>query len=80
MVNQNKILSFKIKRQAKNVFPNDVERTVVNFTNWLVFEWTNLTNPWANNMVKYDNNNSKNKNSDDKISSYDDYKNKQKQW
>ena len=28
MVNQNKILSFKIKRQAKNVFLRDVERTV----------------------------------------------------
>ena len=29
MVNQNKIFSFKIKHQAKNVFPRDVERTVV---------------------------------------------------
>ena len=29
MVNQNKIFSFKIKRQAKNVFQRDVERTVV---------------------------------------------------
>ena len=29
MVIQNKIFSFKIKRQAKNVFPSDVERTVV---------------------------------------------------
>ena len=28
MVNQNKIFSFTIKRQAKNVFPRDVERTV----------------------------------------------------
>ena len=28
MVNQNKIFSFEIKRQAKNVFPRDVERTV----------------------------------------------------
>ena len=28
MVYQNKIFSFKIKRQAKNVFLNDVERTV----------------------------------------------------
>ena len=28
MVNQNKIFSFKIKRQAKNIFPRDVERTV----------------------------------------------------
>ena len=28
MVIQNKILSFKIKRQAKNVFLSDVERTV----------------------------------------------------
>ena len=28
MVNQNKIFSFKIKRQAKNVLPRDVERTV----------------------------------------------------
>ena len=28
MVNQNKIFSFKIKRQAKNFFPRDVERTV----------------------------------------------------
>ena len=27
-VNQNKIFLFKIKRQAKNVFPRDVERTV----------------------------------------------------
>ena len=34
MVNQNKLFSFKIKRQAKKkkniVFPNDVERTVAN--------------------------------------------------
>ena len=29
MVNQNKIFSFKIKRQAKNIFPRDVERTVI---------------------------------------------------
>ena len=28
MINQNKIFSFKIKRQAKKNFPNDVERTV----------------------------------------------------
>ena len=28
MDNQNKIFSFKIKRQTKNVFPRDVERTV----------------------------------------------------
>ena len=28
MVGQNKRFSFKIKRQAKNVFPRDVERTV----------------------------------------------------
>ena len=28
MVSQNKVLSLKIKRQAKNVFPSDVERTV----------------------------------------------------
>ena len=28
MVSQNKRFSFKIKRQAKNVFPRDVERTV----------------------------------------------------
>ena len=28
MVNQNKIFSFEIKRQAKNVFPKDVERTI----------------------------------------------------
>ena len=27
MVNQNKIFSFKIKCQAKNIFPSDVERT-----------------------------------------------------
>ena len=32
MVNQNKIYSFKIKRQAKNAFPRDVERTVVLFS------------------------------------------------
>ena len=31
MVNQDKIFSFIIKRQAKNVFPNDVERTVIIF-------------------------------------------------
>ena len=31
MVNQNKIFSLKIKRQAKNVFPSDVERTVASF-------------------------------------------------
>ena len=30
MVNQYKIFSFEIKRQAKNVFPRDVERTVSN--------------------------------------------------
>ena len=29
MVNQNKIFSFEIKCQAKNLFPRDVERTVV---------------------------------------------------
>ena len=29
MVSQNKRFSFKIKRQAINVFPRDVERTVV---------------------------------------------------
>ena len=29
MVIQGKIFSFKIKRQAKNVLPGDVERTVV---------------------------------------------------
>ena len=28
MVSQNKRFSFKIKRQAKNIFPRDVERTV----------------------------------------------------
>ena len=28
MVNLNKIFSFKINRQAKNVYPSDVERTV----------------------------------------------------
>ena len=28
MVGQNKRFSFKIKRQAKNLFPRDVERTV----------------------------------------------------
>ena len=32
MVNQNKISLFKIKRQAQNVFPRDVKRTV-DFTN-----------------------------------------------
>ena len=37
MVNQNKIFSFKIKRQAKNVFPGDVERTVV-----LRFHWAHI--------------------------------------
>ena len=31
MVNQNKTYSFKIKRQAKNIFPRDVERTVAIF-------------------------------------------------
>ena len=34
MVSQNKRFSFKIKRQAKNVFPKDVERTVVTEKNW----------------------------------------------
>ena len=28
MVNYNKMFSFKIKRQAKTIFPSDVERTV----------------------------------------------------
>ena len=28
MVNQNKIFSFKIKRQTENIFPRDVEKTV----------------------------------------------------
>ena len=28
MVNQNKIFSFKIKRQVKNIFPNNVKKTV----------------------------------------------------
>ena len=33
MVNQNKIFSYKIKRQEKqNVFPHDVEQTVENFS------------------------------------------------
>ena len=31
MVNQNKMFSFKIKRQAENVFPSDIERTVEQF-------------------------------------------------
>ena len=31
MVNQNKTVSFKTKRQAKNVFPSDVENTVQEF-------------------------------------------------
>ena len=37
MVNQNKIFLFKIKRQAKNVFPFDVERIVIlkHFYDWL---------------------------------------------
>ena len=29
MVNQNKIFSFIVKCQAKNIFPRDVKRTVV---------------------------------------------------
>ena len=29
MVNQNKKFSYKIKRQAKNILPSDVERTIV---------------------------------------------------
>ena len=36
MVNQNKIFSFELKRQAKNVFPRDVERTV-NMSSWCHF-------------------------------------------
>ena len=32
MVNQNKIFSLELKRQAKSVFPRDVERTVVHGT------------------------------------------------
>ena len=28
MFSQNKIFSFKIKRQAKNVFPSNVEKTI----------------------------------------------------
>ena len=28
MVNQNKIFSFKLKRQAKNIFPIDVQKIV----------------------------------------------------
>ena len=32
VVNQNKICSFKIKRQTQNVFPSDVEKTVVKQT------------------------------------------------
>ena len=28
MVSQNNVFSFKIKRQAKNVFPSDIERTL----------------------------------------------------
>ena len=31
MINQTKIFSFKIKRQAKHVFLNDVERTVAGY-------------------------------------------------
>ena len=35
MVIQNKLFPFKIKRQAKNVFPSDVERTVVNINAYI---------------------------------------------
>ena len=31
MVNQNKLFSFKIKHQAKSVFPRDVERIVTEY-------------------------------------------------
>ena len=42
MVNRNKIFSFRIKRQAKNVFPNDVERTVVQNHSIPTFEFENV--------------------------------------
>ena len=35
MVNQNKNISFKIKRQAKHVFPSEAKRTVDLFTSHL---------------------------------------------
>ena len=44
MDNQNKIFSFKIKRQTKNVFPRDVERTVsVNLITLEMFEMASNT-------------------------------------
>ena len=58
--NQNKILSFKIKCQAKNIFPNDVKKTVNLYTVYyylfqyirlcpttdLELVWTLLTDHW----------------------------------
>ena len=54
MVNQNKIFSFKIKRQVKNVFPRDVERTIVDTASvWIViaFVWA-----CARTEIKWNNN------------------------
>ena len=37
MVNQNKIFSFKIKRQVKNIFPRDVEKTVGGLNQFYIY-------------------------------------------
>ena len=43
MVNQNKTFSFRITRQAKNVFPENVERTEMILFSKILSENWNLT-------------------------------------
>ena len=42
MVNQNKIFSFEIKRQTKNVFPRYVKRTVVSVLHTIIYLWQHV--------------------------------------
>ena len=46
MVNQNKLFSFKIKRQAKKAFPIDVERTVGISINKIIGQIHQMTSWW----------------------------------
>ena len=50
MVIQNKLFSFKIKRQAKNVFPSDVERTVVFSFQWFTFSKSTLPQVYSSHQ------------------------------
>ena len=54
MVNQNKIFSFELKRQAKNVFPKDVERTVDYTTPGEVFDQELMKTPFMGRLFTID--------------------------